>query len=431
MTNHASSGRSGGGRRLGASAGALLALGVAATAANVPTAATAATTADAAHATSAPGPPSDAPGRQGDGSAKPASRGERETAPTSAKSTRASPIEAPRTAPSPQPGPDAAGREDAAPWRLSLYWENDGTFIKPIDAKDQFYSNGFKLAFAGQPALADRFMRGLIGIGGFDAANLRTAGGFTLGQEIYTASDIEDPDPSPDDHPYAGWLYAGAFAQRSDNTQYDLIELNVGVLGSNAQADDIQQAIHRWRGIAQPRGWDTQLGNEIGFNVLFQHKWKLRLTDSDGDLRHDATAPFEAELIPQAGFVLGTINREVNVGGLLRVGRVPNDFGPGRLRDIDDATDLNDAARERWSAYGFVRLNGRVVEHDTFLQGNNFKGSRGVDPEPLVGELTLGLAFEWRQLELNWSFTFLTDEFKTQGDAHSFGTIAASWTMRF
>ena len=75
----------------------------------------------------------------------------------------------------------------------------------------------------------------------------------------------------------------------------------------------------------------------------------------------------------------------------------------------------------------FARLGGKAVEHNTFLEGNNYKFSHGRNPEPLLGEVQVGAVLRWRGVELGYAQTFMSREFKGQRGTDSFGT----WTLAF
>jgi hypothetical protein len=303
-----------------------------------------------------------------------------------------------------------------SPFVVTIYFENDGTFAKPINNTDRHYTNGVKLTFAYQPEWAAELAPKLPFAPTQGGGPLKTAAGYAFGHNIYTPDGIGIATLIPDDRPYAGWLYVGAYLQRATQSEFDHFELNVGMIGPSALAEDVQRIVHDAFSQADPRGWDNQLGDEFGFNVTYQRKWKIELfTDEQ----------WAAELIPQAGFTLGTVNRHANIGVLARIGvRLPDDFGPGRIEEPAAATAIG---RSDSGGYLFIRLGGKAVEHNTFLEGNNYKFSHGVNAEPIFGEVQLGAVIRWYRVELGYSQTFMSREFKGQRGTDSFG----AWTLSF
>ena len=77
---------------------------------------------------------------------------------------------------------DAASR----PWRLTFHWDNDGSVIKLNHNTDRHYTNGARITFDYQPQWAADIARNWFKIAPDEHGELATAGGFVLGQNIYT-----------------------------------------------------------------------------------------------------------------------------------------------------------------------------------------------------------------------------------------------------
>nr|MBC8392958.1 DUF2219 family protein [Deltaproteobacteria bacterium] len=71
------------------------------------------------------------------------------------------------------------------------------------------------------------------------------------------------------------------------------------------------------------------------------------------------------------------------------------------------------------SGYFFARFGARAVEHNRFLTG--------LSPESLVGELQVGAVYTYKKLELGYSQTFFTQEFKEQSGNDSIGAVSISY----
>ena len=46
-------------------------------------------------------------------------------------------------------------------------------------------------------------------------------------------------------------------------------------MGPHSLAEESQHLVHQWTGSKRPRGWDYQLRNEIGVNLVFERRWRL------------------------------------------------------------------------------------------------------------------------------------------------------------
>ncbi|MCX5660233.1 MAG: lipid A deacylase LpxR family protein [Planctomycetota bacterium] len=325
--------------------------------------------------------------------------------------------------PAPVPAPAAAldrAAPEAKPWSLTLFLENDSNPMQPFEHNDRHYTHGMRLSFAHQPQWAEDIAPYVPFNEAYSGG--RTGAGYFIGHSMYTPDDITLVTPDPKDRPFAGWLYGGAFWQRDtgpvqpgDVGMMDHLEINLGVVGPASQAEGLQKWWHVFDDARTPRGWDHQLNDEFGFDLIYQHFWRVALFDADG---------LQGQVVPRAGFTLGNIHRQANADAMIRIGcNLPDDYGPGRLDQPGAATGLAERARvNHFSVYGYARAGGRAVQHNLFLECNTFGDSAGVNERPLVGELQMGVALEfWQHVEFTYSVTYLTKEFYHQAAADSYG----------
>jgi lipid A 3-O-deacylase len=308
-------------------------------------------------------------------------------------------------------------------WRLTLFWENDSTFLKPNSPADRHYTNGVGLAYAVRGVGESLLGSTIPGAEGFGPT--RTAFGFTAGQLMYTPEDITATGVLVNDRPYAGYLYGGLYLQRSNDRVLEHFQIDLGVVGPNSLAEDAQSAVHELMNGVDPKGWDNQLNDEATFQYYYRRKWR--------SAKHPTTGGSDWQTIPQMGVALGTVHRYLEGGVMVRIGQnLPDDFGPGHLQDVPAATG-DDV--DGWGWFSFLHGGVRLVEHNMLLEGNNFSESHGVDAEPIVGLLRLGVGVVWHewdsQLEFVYSQTFMTEEFVGQAEPDSYGQVLLSITQRF
>lgn len=340
--------------------------------------------------------------------------------------------------------PAMARAEPPRPGTFKVYWENDGTFHDPFDSYDRHYSNGFAIVLEYQSLLTDLLQDAMPWGDAFSDrhGDTQAGAGYVLGQLIHTPDDLSATSPIPTDQPYGGYFYGGAFWQRQGQYEgreevavFDHFEFNLGIVGDDSLAEDVQAWVHRNFEGVDPRGWDNQLANEITGQFYFRRKWRIDMHSVESALLGD----LELQVIPQVGFALGTVYRYGEAAVTLRLGqKLPDDFGPGRVNDLQSVT--GDAYKHSgWSWYIFGRVGGRAVQHDLFLDGSDFETSIvSVDSEPLVGEVHAGYAVSYRpnmnyRFDLTWGLTFLTDTFDAPGatGTESYGTFVLSWTKTF
>lgn len=312
----------------------------------------------------------------------------------------------------------------------SVYFEND-----LFSGTDQQYTNGLRLSWT-SPTLSrygDNKTMGKLGRLLDDISWLGRSGyeknvAFTLGQNMYTPTDTKAVELVEDDRPYAGWLYAGlGLVWKNPNVKNSLV-LNVGVVGPWSFAEETQRLVHEARDIDMPNGWDNQLDNELGVALAYERMWRLRAANSRRAIDWDA--------LPYAGATLGNVAINARAGLELRLGyNLPDNFGTSA---IDPATTTptpieSPAYAKRWySGFGghiFARAEGRAVARDIFLDGNTFEDSHSVDKEPFVGDLSVGVALNWQNTQLTYSYVIRSKEFKGQQENQEFGSIMLTITF--
>jgi len=83
---------------------------------------------------------------------------------------------------------------------------------------------------------------------------LKARASFSLGQNIFTPEDTAATQLIPEDRPYAGWLYMGFGMVANQGTKrYDKLELEIGVVGPYAFAEDVQTFWHSLLGLQVPQ----------------------------------------------------------------------------------------------------------------------------------------------------------------------------------
>ncbi|GGK54742.1 lipid A deacylase LpxR family protein [Amphritea balenae] len=331
------------------------------------------------------------------------------------------------------------------PGTLTLYLEND-----LFADTDQQYTNGVRASWTSPdltsylddkrlPVWARRYNEYITSpLGIFDETppkqdeivrNLV----ITLGQQMYTPEDNLRTTIDPDDRPYAGWLYLGMGYHLKHKQRMDSAIFNVGVVGPAAMAQEAQDFIHDLRGIDKFNGWDNQLSNELGLQLVYERKYRVPTKRISGALEYD--------VIWHGGASLGNVATYLNVGAELRLGWfLPDDFGTSSLRPGGDnsAPGSNDpriingtgySKDNNFGLHGFVAVDGRWVLRDIFLDGSTFSNSHSVDKENWVGDLSVGASMLIDDWKISYSQVYRSQEFKTQQDTHSFGSLSVSYSF--
>ncbi len=284
---------------------------------------------------------------------------------------------------------------------------------------DRNYSNGIQLnlrgAYSDAPSLVRWLGRNLQALNGMQPQSY----GVALGHLIYTPEDIEAPIAPPDQHPYAGFLYLqNSFVMERDN-EIRSVDLTVGLVGPSAGGEWLQSNFHALIGAGDPKGWDSQLKDEVAFAVDLDRRWRYPLTKSSGAM--------QADFSPNVGVSLGTLRTEAKAGGSLRLGSgLSNDFGPPRIRPSLSGAGLA-RAEPGIRAYGFAGFYARLVARDLFLDGNTFRDSARVDHTWVVGDLQAGLVVQRGPAALAYTYVVRSPEYETQDDPQQFGAFTVNW----
>ena len=230
--------------------------------------------------------------------------------------------------------------------------------------------------------------------------------GVGLAQYIYTPSDIKIADLIENERLYGGWLYIENILFVRDDNVMDIIGMDVGITGKDSGSESTQKFIHKIVGSDIPQGWDNQIEEELGINLLYQKKCRWRWKYMD--------------IISRGGGSLGNIYTYLNAGAIIRTGyNIPDNFGYLKMEPAVRVTNLG--------AYAFVGADGRLVGRNIFLDGNTFKDSHSVDKEYIVGDLNIGIGIIFRNFELIYSSNFRSKEFKGQDKSNHFSTLVLSW----
>ncbi|MCB2100657.1 MAG: lipid A deacylase LpxR family protein [Rhodobacterales bacterium] len=320
-----------------------------------------------------------------------------------------------------QPTPDDAGI-------LTLQFQND-----LFGGSDQHFTHGTRFAWLSPESRP--WIENLAALMPIYDPGVKRRASYSLGQNIYTPSDITRNPPDPTDRPYAGWLYVGVGLVAEKDNRLDNVELDLGVVGPAAFADTVQTRWHRAFDLTHPEGWDHQLKNEPGVILFYERKWRMA---KPLPLTWPVPLPnLAVDATPHAGLALGNVFTYGAGGVMLRLGQdLPSDYGPPRIRPSLPGGDffrptVNDGPLSGlgvkgfgWYVFGGAEL--RAVGRNIFLDGNTFADSRSVSKKFMVADFQVGLAVTLDRYRLAYTHIFRTPEFEGQGKPDQFGALSLS-----
>ncbi|MEO0785753.1 MAG: lipid A deacylase LpxR family protein [Pseudomonadota bacterium] len=296
---------------------------------------------------------------------------------------------------------------------ISLTSEND-----LFGGTDRNYSNGIRIERVSPADRVFPLLREAADlVPGLNLDRVKLRQGFALSHAIYTPENISTPDPDPNDRPYAGWLSVSGTVVASDADTQDAIQLNLGVIGPSAQGKFVQTNWHELINGVEPEGWDSQLKDEPGIELIAQ---RLQLIDGP-----DLPLGLETDYGLHVGGALGNVRTYLAAGGMARIGfDLDADFGPPRIRPALSGAGVFRPGQPL-GGYVFVGINGRAVARDIFLDGNTFRDSPSVsDRRDIVGDMQAGLALHYRDFQVAFTYVHRTEQFVAQDGPQRFGAIS-------
>ena len=303
---------------------------------------------------------------------------------------------------------------------ITVLFEND-VFYRT----DRDYTNGTQIAWTSPRLDSDDWASRLAENLPILSSDTEFRKSYAIGQDIFTPSDISLKDPPLDDHPYAGYLYGalGLLGKKTDesglSSSLDQLQVQLGVVGPASLAAETQKFIHSILNDTKPEGWHTQLRNEPALLIGYEHSWRYRLV---------LPAHIEFQVDPHIGGAIGNVYDFANAGAMARAGfNLPDDYGPPRVDpSLPGSYSFEPRKDGKLGAYVFAGVDGRLVGHNIFLDGNTWQDSRHVNKDIAVGDLNFGAAVVWDRFRLTYTHVVRTREFETQHGADQFGAISLS-----
>ena len=184
----------------------------------------------------------------------------------------------------------------------------------------------------------------------------------------------------------------------------------------------MQNGFHDVIDSAHAKGWDNQLEDEFGYQLLYEHRWR----NIGGNKR---VGPLQVDFSPHVGFSLGNIATYANAGITLRIGTdLKNDFGVPRIRPSLPGSAFFQP-RDGFGWYVFAGVDARAVAYNMFLDGDAATYDVEIDKETFVYDGQAGLAILWRKFRFAYTYVIRSHEFKGQEQPDRFGSVGL--TFRF
>jgi lipid A 3-O-deacylase len=236
----------------------------------------------------------------------------------------------------------------------------------------------------------------------------------SVGQEMFNPRSGYAPDPSRQDRPFAGYLYAeGSMSWFSKDESVLTASAQLGTTGPNALAQDGQELLHRTVGFYKPAGWEYQIRNEVAVNLSAQYMKLLHRPDNNA-------LDFSFEGYANAG----TTFSGAGAGILFRAGKINQLFNSAYTHAVIGEGATSPLVKREFFFYAKPQLN--VVAYDATIQGSMFNNDSPVtfDAKPVVFAQQLGFNYSSQRFTIDFGVLFKTREVKSTAKAHQYGSIS-------
>lgn len=243
---------------------------------------------------------------------------------------------------------------------------------------------------------------------------------YSVGQTMLSPSDITIAVPPETELPYSALLAASNTYIVADDKIADRVSTTLGIVGPWAMGEQTQKAVHSVIGADEPQGWDTQLENELVFQLLRSRAWRAVSFYND-----------KVDVISSAELTAGTISSAADLAVTLR-------FGEGLLRSFPStllsSARLSNPIASDHGWFFYLGMNAGYSFNQIFTDGNTYRNSRSIPYKHEYVGVSTGLSFATR----SWAFTFAFADSNLIGNEQDqealenltrFGTMTLAWRI--
>lgn len=237
----------------------------------------------------------------------------------------------------------------------------------------------------------------------------------TLGQKMFNPYSGYAPDPTLQDRPFAGYLYAeGAMNWFYSDESILKTSVQVGTTGKNSLAEAGQKLLHKTLGFYELGGWDYQIKNEVTLNLSAQYtKLLTRVADNAVEFSFEGYAN------------LGTTFTGAGAGLLFRTGSLNQLFNSAYTNAVVGNNPKTKALVKR-EIFFYAKPQLNVVAYDATIEGSLFNNNSPVtfSQKPIVFAQQLGVDYSSQRFTIDLGVIFKTKEIQSTARAHQWGSIS-------
>ena len=256
---------------------------------------------------------------------------------------------------------------------------------------------------------------------------------YGIGQNMYSPRVIDDPNPQPDDRPWAGWLYGGVGVAHVSGNRHQIAAVKLGPTGPLSFAEEAQTYVHRYvSNSPKPLGWGNQLRPRLGVQLSYLSTHFVNI---------GRTFVGNASW----GGTLGNLRTMGRIGAGLTWSLAPDELKRFQAGTLDEGeflipdysnSDTGIVQSLRRTVF-YANVQVAAVAHNTFIQGDTYAGRSQIDLVRNVTTTTLGVSVplplgardRWK---LGFAYKVRSPEFRARGFASDdsyqrWGVVSLSW----
>lgn len=304
-------------------------------------------------------------------------------------------------------GQESLYKRDSINYRFEIEVGTDNDLFVAYTHTDKYYTYGLNLGLRYVP-YQENFLRRVA------LSSNRYFFHFSINLKAYTPNYLENTPEQTLRRPFAGWLYGEFSTIYTFGNAVFKMGLQAGVLGPAARAGDIQNWVHEHiSGDRFVDGWDEQIPNQAGINMVTSYSRKLLGTMDLWDSYLTVSAA---------------------VGNIYTYFWPQFNFRIGRFLPISQSISLNNAILSPPDGYELFFEIGpgvKLTAYDATLQGNLFKEDTFLNAEE-VNNMTPTAQMSINYLKKRWSgkisYHYSAGDI-TNGDSHFFGRILLAYRL--
>lgn len=237
-----------------------------------------------------------------------------------------------------------------------------------------------------------------------------------IGQKLYNASDGAVYSSRQVDRPITGYMYAGTRVNWFTKKE-EVITLGteLAIIGPRALGQNVQEGFHRTFKFYEVTGWEYQLNNSIGIDAHASYGrlfFRSRSKKVDGIGKGDVN--------------IGLNNTRFSASTIFRWGKINQLFESVLLGSRIQSKNR----RSDNEYYFFYRPQIDWVLYNSTIQGGLLVKDKGpivYDIKPIVFSQALGFQFATNSIGMNLSYTFNSNDVKSEAVAHQYGTLSLAY----